>query len=70
LTEQLPPSANQTLELVQAKFKSRISSIDELSLAELNQTQAQITQTSVQYDYPNTTLPVGLPDWRCTMTGI
>jgi outer membrane protein len=51
LTDQLLRNANQALELSQARFKSGISSIIELSQAELNQTSAQIAAADARYDY-------------------
>jgi len=51
LTEQLLRSANQALELSQARFKGGISSIIELSQAELNQTSAQIAAANARYNY-------------------
>jgi outer membrane protein len=51
LTEELLHNANQALELSQARFKGGISSIIELSQAELNQTSAQIADADARYDY-------------------
>ena len=51
LTEQLLQNANEALQLAQARFKNGLSSIIELSQAELNQTSAQIAQTTARYDY-------------------
>jgi outer membrane protein len=51
LTQQLLQNANEALELAQARFKGGISSIIELSQAELNQTSAQIGATDAKYDY-------------------
>ncbi|HUD49248.1 MAG TPA: TolC family protein [Candidatus Baltobacteraceae bacterium] len=51
LTRQLLQNANEAFELAQARFKSGISSIIELSQAELNQTSAQIAETDARYDY-------------------
>ncbi len=51
LTQQLLQNANQALELARARFKGGISSIIELSQAELNQTSAQIGATDAKYDY-------------------
>jgi len=51
LTEELLRNANQALELSQARFKGGISSIIELSQAELNQTSAQIAAAAARYDY-------------------
>ena len=51
LTEQLLNQANQALELASSRYKLGLSSIIELSQAQLNQTQAQIAQASAKYDY-------------------
>jgi outer membrane protein len=51
LTAQLLQNANKALELAQARFKNGLSSIIELSQAELNQTSAQISETTAKYDY-------------------
>jgi outer membrane protein len=51
LTRQLLQNANEALELAQARFKGGISSIIELSQAELNQTSAQIAEADARYDY-------------------
>jgi outer membrane protein len=51
LTRQLFQNANEALELAQARFKGGISSIIELSQAELNQTSAQIAEAGARYDY-------------------
>jgi outer membrane protein len=51
LTRQLLQNANEALELAQARFKGGISSIIELSQAELNQTSAQIAETTSRYDF-------------------
>jgi len=51
LTEELLRNANQALELSQARFKGGISSIIELSQAELNQTSAQIATAAARYQY-------------------
>jgi outer membrane protein len=51
LTRQLLQNANEALELAQARFKSGLSSIIELSQAELNQTSAQIGEANARYDY-------------------
>ena len=44
-------NANQALELAQARFKGGLSSIIELSQAELNQTSAQIAEAGARFDY-------------------
>jgi outer membrane protein len=51
LTRQLFKNANDALELAQARFNGGLSSIIELSQAELNQTSAQIADTDARYDY-------------------
>jgi outer membrane protein len=51
VTQQLLNQATQALDLAQQRYKLGLSSIIELSLAQLNMTQAEITQTSAKYDY-------------------
>ncbi len=51
LTQQLLDQANLALDLAQARYKLGLGSIVELSQAQLNQTQAEIEQTSARYDY-------------------
>jgi outer membrane protein len=51
LTQQLLDQANQALDLAQQRYKLGLSSIVELSQAQLNQTQAEIEQASAKYDY-------------------
>ena len=51
LTDQLLNEANQAVDLAQSRYKLGLSSIIELSQAQLNQTQAQIEQASAKYDY-------------------
>lgn len=51
VTQQLLNEANQALELAQSRYQLGLSSIVELSQAQLNQTQAQIDQASAKYDY-------------------
>ncbi len=51
VTEQLLASANQALDLAASRYQLGLSSIVELSQAQLNQTQAQIQETSAKYDY-------------------
>ena len=46
-----PTSLSQALELAQERYKLGLSSIIELSQAQLNQTQAEIAQASARYDY-------------------
>ena len=51
LTQQLLDQADQALDLAQQRYKLGLSSIIELSQAQLNATQAQISQASAKYDY-------------------
>lgn len=51
VTEQLLDEANMSLNLAQARYKLGLSSIVELSQAQLNQTQAEISNVSAKYDY-------------------
>src|SRR5665213_2275943 len=51
LTQQLLQNSNEALLLAQARYKGGISSIIELSQAELNQTSAQIAGADAKYDY-------------------
>ena len=51
VTQQLLNQATQALDLAQQRYKLGLSSIIELSQAQLNMTQAEITQTSAKYDY-------------------
>ncbi len=51
LTQQLLDEANQAVDLAQSRYQLGLSSIVELSQAQLNQTQAQIEQASAKYDY-------------------
>ena len=51
VTDQLLNQANQALDLAQSRYQLGLSSIIELSQAQLNQTQAQIDQASAKYDY-------------------
>src|ERR1019366_7082022 len=51
VSEQLLAQANQALDLAQSRYRLGLSSIIELSQAQLNQTQAQIEQASAKYDY-------------------
>ncbi|HTR49004.1 MAG TPA: TolC family protein, partial [Verrucomicrobiae bacterium] len=43
--------ANLALDLATSRYKLGLSSIVELSQAQLNQTQAQIAQSGAKYDY-------------------
>jgi outer membrane protein len=51
VTQQLLDQANQSLDLAQSRYKLGLSSIIELSQAQLNETQAEIAQASAKYDY-------------------
>jgi len=51
VTEQLVQEANLGLQLAQARYKLGLSSIVELSQAELQQTTAQIDDTNARYQY-------------------
>ena len=51
ITQQLLDEASQALELAQSRYQLGLSSIVELTQAQLNQTQAQIDQASAKYDY-------------------
>jgi outer membrane protein len=51
VTAQLLDQANQSLVLAQTRYKLGLSSIVELSQAQLQQTQAEITNTNAQYQY-------------------
>jgi outer membrane protein len=51
LTNQLLIQASDALELAQARYNLGLSSIVELTQAQLNKTQAEIEQASVRYDY-------------------
>ena len=51
VTAQLLDEANQALNLAQARYNLGLSSIVELTQAQLNQTQAQIDNASAKYDY-------------------
>ena len=51
VAQQLLNQATQALDLAQQRYKLGLSSIIELSQAQLNMTQAEITQTSAKYDY-------------------
>jgi outer membrane protein len=51
LTEQLLKNAMQALDLAQERYKLGLSSIIELSQAQLNETQAEIAQAGAKYDY-------------------
>jgi outer membrane protein len=51
LTNQLLMQASDALELAQARYNLGLSSIVELTQAQLNKTQAEIDQASSRYDY-------------------
>jgi outer membrane protein len=51
VTAQLLKQATLALDLAQGRYKLGLSSIVELSQAQLNLTQAQIANTSAKYDY-------------------
>ena len=51
LTDQLLKNATQALDLAQERYKLGLSSIIELSQAQLNETQAEIAQAAAKYDY-------------------
>lgn len=51
VTQQLLAQANLALNLAQARYQLGLSSIVELSQAQLNQTQAQLADVSAKYDY-------------------
>jgi outer membrane protein len=55
VTEKLLMEATQADDLAQARYKLGLSSIIELSQAELNLTEAQIDQISANYDYESQT---------------
>jgi outer membrane protein len=51
LTRQISQEADQALNLAQSRYKLGLGSIVELSQAQLNDTQAQIAQTTAKFDY-------------------
>ncbi len=51
LTAQLLESANEAFDLAQARYKAGLSSIVELSQAQLNKTEAQIAEARAKYEY-------------------
>lgn len=55
VTQELLKQSTQAFDLAQARYKLGLSSIIELSQAQLNLTQAQIDQISAQYDYQSQT---------------
>ncbi len=51
LTDQILSEATQALDLAQARYNLGLSSIVELSQAQLNKTQAEIDQATARYEY-------------------
>jgi outer membrane protein len=51
LTNQLLDQASQAQELAEARYNLGLSSIVELTQAQLNKTRAEIEQASARYDY-------------------
>jgi outer membrane protein len=51
LTAELLASANEAFDLAQARLNAGLSSIVEMSQAELNQTEAQIAQAKAKYEF-------------------
>jgi outer membrane protein len=51
VTNQLLKQANLALDLAQTRYKLGLSSIVELSQAQLQQTQAEITESQAGYEY-------------------
>ena len=51
VTKQLLNEATQAFDLAQSRYGLGLSSIIELSQAQLNLTQAEITNVSAQYEY-------------------
>jgi outer membrane protein len=51
LTNQLLAQASDALDLAQQRYNLGLSSIVELTQAQLNQTSAQIEQAAVRYEY-------------------
>jgi outer membrane protein len=51
LTDQLLKNANQALDLAQQRYKLGLSSIIELSQAQLNETQAELQSADANFDY-------------------
>jgi len=56
VTEQLLAQSHQAMDLAQERYKLGLSSIVELSQAQLNLTQAEITEASAKYDYQTQTI--------------
>ena len=55
VTQQFLEQAQKALDLAQSRYKLGLSSIVELSQAQLNETQAEIAQASAKYDYQTQT---------------
>jgi outer membrane protein len=55
LTQQLLDQTKQAFDLAQGRYQLGLSSIIELSQAQLNLTEAQVEQVSAQYDYESQT---------------
>ncbi len=55
LTDQLASEANDALDLAEQRYSLGLSSIVELTQAQLNQTQAQIAQATARYEYQEQT---------------
>ena len=55
VTAELLNQANLALKLAQTRYKMGLSSIVELSQAQLNLTEAQVEQVSAQYEYESQT---------------
>jgi len=55
VTEQLLSEATMAMNLAQARYNLGLSSIVELTQAQLNLTQAQITEASAKFDYETET---------------
>ncbi len=55
LTDELVTEAAQALDLAQQRYSLGLSSIVELTEAQLNQTQAQIAQAAARYEYQERT---------------
>ena len=51
LTAQLLESANEAFDLAQGRYNAQLSSIVELSQAQLNKTEAEIAQARAKYDF-------------------
>ena len=67
-TEQLVKHAAEAYDLAEARYKTGISSIVELSQAQLSLTSAQIANTNARYDVLIQEAESGLPDRRIALT--